>query len=123
MAMTAVAVAARKRRRGILLLSIVQSSHGVPARAPLLSAGPVARRPVQLHAVTGRKLRSNSPRLSVEISTPASRRRDIMRPGGDRSRAAVEAQRQAEGGAAAAQERGERRGRDVAGPPPGVRPP
>src|SRR6516225_3065796 len=73
MAMTAVEVAARKRRRVILLLSMMQSSHWVPALAPPISAGAVARRPVQLHAVTGRKLRSNSPRLSVEISWPHQR--------------------------------------------------
>src|SRR5438128_11042103 len=36
-----------------------------------------------------------------------------MRPGGDRNRSAVEAERQAEGRAAAAPERGERRGHDI----------
>src|SRR5215468_579525 len=52
-----------------------------------------------------------------------------MRPSGDRNRPAVEAQRQAEGRAAAAQERGERRGHHVvaalvefrAQPPPAAR--
>src|SRR5262249_29259003 len=63
------------------------------------------------------------------VPTPASRRRDVAYPGGDRNRPAVEAQRQAEGRAAAAQERGERRGHDVvaalvefrAQPPPAAR--
>jgi len=40
--MTAVEVAARKRRRVILLLSMMQSSHGVPALAPPILPQPSA---------------------------------------------------------------------------------
>src|SRR6516162_47913 len=69
-AMTTVEVAARKRRRVILLLSMMQSSHGVPPGRRRFCRG-FRPRTRSASRLTGRKLRSNTPRLSVEISAEA----------------------------------------------------
>src|SRR5262245_55217569 len=113
------AVVARNRRRVNLLLRMMQSSLGSHSgAAEFCATGFDCRwRLVWLHAVTGRKLRSNSPRVSVEICAPNSNcwlgHRGVLRDGGKRDRPAVEPQGQAEGRAAAAQEGGERRRHDL----------